>query len=168
VVVGLYQPLADDGTLALFVRGGRPTMPCLLQSLQKAKRRGLRPVRSSSPSRRLGLLRYIQRLKINGLRLSTAYGYDVAVRRCGQSPAGFIPVRWCGAREAKPCGLHTPGARRALPPSRHTRHPADSEVLYPPARRSHCRAVGGASRRAPGVRSPPARAACGPAYRRHV
>ena len=41
VVVGLYQPLADDGAFALSHAGRRPTMPCLLQSLQKTKRRGL-------------------------------------------------------------------------------------------------------------------------------
>jgi len=85
VVVGLYQPLADDGAYTTFVMQATSDHACPLQSLQKTKKRGLSPIRSSSPSRRLGLL------------LST------------QSPACS-----CGAR-AKPFGLRTPGAHRAWP-----------------------------------------------------
>ena len=59
-------------------------------------------------------------------------------------------------------GLHTPGARRALPLGRTGSLPIPY-VRRRAAETSRCRATGGAGRRAPGVRSPTACAACGPA-----
>jgi hypothetical protein len=70
LVAGRYQPLADGDTLML----RRPTMPCFLQSRQKAKRNELEMLRvplrfdlgSKRPSRRDGLVPLLQ--QIVGLR----------------------------------------------------------------------------------------------------
>ena len=70
LVAGRYQPLADGDTLIPRC----PTMPCFLQSRQKAKRNGLELLRvplrfdlgSKRPSRRDGLVPLLQ--QIVGLR----------------------------------------------------------------------------------------------------
>jgi len=158
VVVGLYQPLADDGAYTTFVMQATSDHACPLQSLQKTKKRGLSPIRSSSPSRRLGLLLSTQSRARHwycscGGRAKPFASYPTARVARGQA-LRFLPNCSCGAR-AKPFGLHTPGARRALP-SRHTEHPANSAVACGPPPMSHCGVTGGISLRAPGAWSPKA------------
>ena len=53
LVVGHYQPLADDGAGRIFKMPATSDHARPLQSLQRTKRSGLLPIRSCSPSRRL-------------------------------------------------------------------------------------------------------------------
>ena len=83
VVVGLYQPLADDGARITLMMQAPSDHACPLQSLQKTKRRGLSPIRSSSPSRRLGLVHQFSTLAVVRRRASPRASY--------QAPAGLCP-----------------------------------------------------------------------------
>jgi hypothetical protein len=55
LVAGRYQPLADGDTLI----PRRPTMPCFLQSRQKAKRNGLDAVSPASLRSRIEAISFV-------------------------------------------------------------------------------------------------------------